>query len=79
MLAATHDHVDVVRVLVALGADPDALDDRHDTPWLVTGVTGSVAMLEALLPANPDLSIENRYGGVSVIPAHGDTAFLLLG
>ena len=36
---------------VALGADADALDDRHDTPWLVTGVTGSVAMLEALLPA----------------------------
>jgi ankyrin repeat protein len=56
-------------VLVGLGADPDALDDRQDTPWLVTGVTGSVAMLETLLPANPDLSIENRYGGLSVIPA----------
>ncbi|MFB9767023.1 ankyrin repeat domain-containing protein [Nocardioides kongjuensis] len=52
-----------------MGADPDALDDRHDTPWLVTGVTGSVAMLEALLPANPDLTIENRYGGLSPIPA----------
>ena len=65
----TRDHVDAAKVLVALGADPDALDDRHDTPWLVTGVTGSVAMLETLLPANPDLSIENRYGGLSVIPA----------
>lgn len=69
LLATTHDHVDVAKVLVAMGADPDALDDRHDTPWLVTGVTGSVAMLEALLPANPDLSIENRFGGLSVIPA----------
>jgi ankyrin repeat protein len=69
LLAATHDRVEVARVLVALGADPDALDDRHDTPWLVTGVTGSVAMLEALLPAGPDLTIRNRYGGVSVIPA----------
>ena len=69
LLAATGDHVDAARVLVALGADPDALDDRHDTPWLVTGVTGSVAMLEALLPAQPDLTIRNRYGGVSVIPA----------
>ena len=39
------------------------------TPWLVTGVTGSVAMLEALLPAKPDLTIENRYGGVSLVPA----------
>ena len=69
LLAATHDHVDVAKVLVAMGADPDALDDRHDTPWLVTGVTGSVAMLEALLPANPDLSIQNRFGGLSLIPA----------
>jgi uncharacterized protein len=69
LLAATYDRVDVARLLVMLGADPDALDDRHDTPWLVTGVTGSVAMLEALLPAGPDLTIRNRFGGVSVIPA----------
>ena len=26
-------------------------------------------MLEALLPARPDLTLRNRYGGVSVIPA----------
>ncbi|GAA4117533.1 ankyrin repeat domain-containing protein [Knoellia locipacati] len=69
LLAATFDHVGVADVLVAAGASADALDDRHDTPWLVTGVTGSVAMLEALLPATPDLTIRNRYGGVSVIPA----------
>ncbi len=69
LLAATHDRVAVARLLVALGADPDALDAIHDTPWLVTGVTGSVAMLEALLPARPDLTIRNRFGGVSVIPA----------
>jgi ankyrin repeat protein len=69
LLASTYDRVPVARLLVALGADPDALDDRHDTPWLVTGVTGSVAMLEALLPADPDPTIRNRYGGVSVIPA----------
>ena len=69
LLAATTDRVPVARLLVALGADPDALDDRHDTPWLVTGVTGSVPMLEALLPADPDLTIRNRFGGISVIPA----------
>ncbi len=69
LLAATGDHVAVAQTLVARGASPDALDDRHDTPWLVTGVTGSVAMLEALLVADPDLTIRNRFGGVSVIPA----------
>lgn len=69
LLAATHDNLAVARLLVALGADPDALDAQHDTPWLVTGVTGSVPMLEILLPADPDLTIRNRYGGTSVIPA----------
>ncbi len=69
LLAVTEDHVDVAAELIELGADPDAVDDQSDTPWLVTGVTGSVAMLEALLPARPDLAKRNRYGGVSVIPA----------
>jgi ankyrin repeat protein len=69
LLAAAGDHVDVASELVRLGADPDAVDGRSDTPWLVTGVTGSVAMLEVLLPAAPDLAKRNRYGGVSVIPA----------
>ena len=69
LLAVIGDHVAAARVLVALGASPDALDARHDTPWLVTGVTGSVPMAEALLPARPDLTIRNRFGGVSVIPA----------
>ena len=36
---------------------------------MVTGVTGSVGMLEVLLPAHPDLALRNRFGGVSVIPA----------
>ena len=69
LLAVTNDRVDVARVLVALGGNPNALDAQHDTPWLVTGVTGSVPMLEALLPANPDLAVRNRFGGLSVIPA----------
>lgn len=69
LLAVTEDHVDVARLLVAMGADPDAVDHQDDTPWLVTGVTGSVPMLEALLPAKPDLTLLNRYGGTSVIPA----------
>jgi uncharacterized protein len=69
ILAVTHDRVEVARVLVALGADPDAQDAQQDSAWLVTGVTGSVAMLEALLPAKPDLRLRNRFGGVSVIPA----------
>jgi uncharacterized protein len=69
LLAVARDRLGVARLLVYLGADPNALDDRHDTPWLVTGVTGSVDMLEVLLPARPDLRIRNRFGGTSLIPA----------
>ena len=69
LLASAGDHVAAARVLVALGASPDAYDDRRDTPWLVTGVTGSVAMADVLLPVHPDLRLTNRFGGVSIIPA----------
>ena len=69
LLAVLGDHVAVAEVLVAHGASADSVDDRHDTPWLASGTTGSVAMLEALLPAQPDMTLRNRYGGVSIIPA----------
>jgi len=69
LVAVTHDRVEAARALVAAGADPDALDDRHDTPWLVTGVTGSVEMARVVLDAGPDLTIRNRFGGLSHIPA----------
>ncbi|NYI80763.1 ankyrin repeat domain-containing protein [Nocardioides panzhihuensis] len=69
LLAVTDDHLVTARLLVHLGADPDALDGQHDTPWLVTGVTGSVPMAELLLSVDPDLTVRNRYGGLSIIPA----------
>ncbi|MFF8600892.1 ankyrin repeat domain-containing protein [Streptomyces sp. NPDC015232] len=71
LLASLGDHVAAARELVAAGADVNAQDRRHDSPWLVTGVTGSVAMMRVLLAADPgpDLSLRNRFGGISVIPA----------
>ena len=69
LLAVTDDRLDVARLLVWLGADPDAVDDQQDTPWLVTGVTGSVPMARLLWSVRPDLTMRNRFGGISVIPA----------
>ena len=69
LLAVTDDRLDVARLLVWLGADPDAVDDQQDTPWLVTGVTGSVPMARLLASAGSDLTLRNRFGGISVIPA----------
>ncbi|MFE4972287.1 ankyrin repeat domain-containing protein [Kitasatospora sp. NPDC056651] len=67
--AALADRVAVARLLVEAGADVNAQDARLNSPWLVTGITGSVPMMRALLPGGPDLTRRNRYGGVSVIPA----------
>ncbi|MFE6733185.1 ankyrin repeat domain-containing protein [Microbacterium sp. NPDC057650] len=69
MHAVMADRVEVAQLLVALAADPDALDYRKDTPWVMTGVTGSVRMLDALLPGQPDLAILNRRGGTPANPA----------
>jgi acetylglutamate kinase len=78
LLAVMGDHVPAARVLVAAGADVNAQDGRSESPFLATGVTGSVAMLEALLPGRPDTRITNRFGGVAVIPAaeRGHVAYL---
>jgi ankyrin repeat protein len=69
LLAVSNDRLAVARLLVPLGANPDAQDKQHDSPWLVTGVTGSVAMAKVLLKADPDLTLRNRFGGISIIPA----------
>lgn len=63
LLAVLGDHLAVAELLVAAGADPNAPDSREDSPWLVTGVTGSVRMMRLLLPAGPDLKQCNRFGG----------------
>ena len=67
--AALGDHVEVARLLIAAGADVDLQDSDRNNPLLVTGETGSVAMLREVLKGSPNLGATNRYGGVAVIPA----------
>ena len=51
--AALGDHVEVARVLIAAGADVDLQDSDRNNPLLVTGETGSVAMLREVLRGDP--------------------------
>src|SRR5690606_35077641 len=67
--AVVQDHADVAEALVDAGADPDALNEEHDSPSLMTGVTGSTRMLDVLLEADPDITEVNRVGGTALIPA----------
>ena len=61
--------MDIARALIAAGADVDLQDSDRNNPLLVTGQTGSVAMLREVLKAAPDFTLTNRYGGVAIIPA----------
>src|SRR5919206_445119 len=51
------------------GADVDLQDDQRNNALLVSGETGSVAMLREVLRAKPDLTATNRFGGTALIPA----------
>ena len=59
----------VARALIAAGADPDRQDNGRSNALLVSGETGSVAMLREVLKAEPDLTRTNRFGGTALIPA----------
>lgn len=71
LLAVHGDHVEAARLLVAAGADPDAQDRREESPWLATGVTGSVPMLHVLLPHGPLPHHPHPGGAERVVPLDG--------
>jgi ankyrin repeat protein len=74
LLAATQrNEVEVARFLVREGADVNAKDFGHDTPFLVAAAEGRVEILRLALAAEADLKDTNRYRGTALIPAahHG--------
>jgi hypothetical protein len=60
---------EVVRLLVAAGADVDRQDDTRANAFLAVGETGNVAVLDEVLAAKPDVTRTNRFGGTALIPA----------
>ncbi len=83
VLAATQgNHVDVVRLLVARGANVNAQDDQQDSAFLLASASGYTDIVQLTLAAGADLASTNRYGGTALIPAchygHVETVRLLL-
>lgn len=83
VLAATQGkHVDVVRLLVARGANVNAQDAQQDSAFLLASASGYTDIVQITLAAGADLASTNRYGGTALIPAchygHVDTVRLLL-
>lgn len=54
MLAAYHGHPDLVRVLIARGADPDRVNDRGQSPLAGAVFKAVDGVVEALLDAGAD-------------------------
>jgi uncharacterized protein len=69
LLAVAGNHVAIAKALLAAGANINAQAANRDTPWLLAGAAGRAEIVAAMIPLKPDLTIRNRYGGVSVIPA----------
>ncbi|MBK3619733.1 ankyrin repeat domain-containing protein, partial [Streptomyces sp. MBT98] len=63
LTAARTGDTDRVRTAIEGRARVDVRDEELRTPLLLA------AMLHVLLPAGPDLTLCNRFGGVSLIPA----------
>jgi uncharacterized protein len=83
VLAATQgNHVDVVRLLIARGANVNAQDEQRDSAFLLASASGYTDIVQATLAAGADLASTNRFGGTALIPAchygHVETVRLLL-
>lgn len=70
LLRAVHANaVDAARVLIEAGADVNAKDRIHDSPYLYAGARGHLEILKMTLAHGADPKSTNRYGGTALIPA----------
>jgi len=80
--AAERGDLPSVQRLIARGANVNALDEKHDSAFLIAAARGQTAVVKATLAAGADLKSTNRYGGTGLIPAchygHLETVKLLL-
>jgi uncharacterized protein len=83
LLATRANLVEIATALIKAGADVNAKDNIHDTPFLYAGAEGRNDILKLILATGKaNLRDTNRYGGTALIPAahHGypETVRLLL-
>ena len=62
MLAAAHKQADVMRLLLAAGADVDAKNDDGSTALMAASHKGDINVVRLLLDAKADVNIRDRDG-----------------
>ena len=65
-IAANKNHIEVVRVLIELGAHPSLQDVDGDTPLHDAITKNHDEIIDLLLEANADFSLANKYGFNSI-------------
>lgn len=83
LVAATKcNSVELARVLLQAGADPNATDAIQDSAYLYAGAEGLDDILRLTLAHGAEVTSTNRYGGTALIPAsehgHVSTVRILL-
>lgn len=59
----------LAQALIEAGASVNAKDAKQDSPYLLAGAQGRLAILKLTLAHGADLASTNRYGGTVLIPA----------
>ncbi|WBM69698.1 ankyrin repeat domain-containing protein [Buttiauxella sp. WJP83] len=68
-LASLHQKYDCIDYLIAAGADINKQDETCFNPFLLSCLNNDLTLLRLILPANPDLNVLSRFGGVGITPA----------
>jgi len=67
--ATKHNRIEVARVLLEAGADPDAKDEIDDSAFLYAGAEGFTEILAMTIEHGANPKSLNRFRGTALIPA----------
>ena len=69
MIAVQKNNLEMVRVLLDAGANPNVRDITMLTPWLCAGANGFHEILKLMLGYQPEIGAINRFGGTVLLPS----------
>ncbi|MBP6122401.1 MULTISPECIES: ankyrin repeat domain-containing protein [Providencia] len=67
--ASLNKHYECVSFLINAGADINKQDQTCFNPFLLSCLNNDLTLLRIVLPANPDLDVLSRFGGIGITPA----------
>lgn len=67
--ASLNKHYECVSFLINAGADINKQDQTCFNPFLLSCLNNDLTLLRLVLPANPNLDLLTRFGGVGITPA----------